>query len=91
MKATKALKRLTHVEDLMTDVMERYSAGAPDIQQNLLDAKAAVSRAKEAVSLQSSSETTSARKKAATEKAAVKARRAKAVKKQKSPVKEVVV
>lgn len=91
MKATKAVKRLTHVEDLMTDVTERYSAGGPDIQQKLLDAKAAVSRAKEAVSLQSSSETTSARKKASTEKAAVKVRRAKAVTKQKSPVKEAVV
>jgi len=91
MKATKALKRLSHVEDLVTDVMERYSAGAADIQQKLSDAKAAVSRAKEAVSLQSSSEPKSARKKAATEKAAVKARRAKAVKKQKSAVKEVAV
>jgi len=91
MKANKALKRLAKIEALISDLMERYSASAPHIREVLQDAKAAVTRAKEAVSLQSSSETTSARKKAATEKAAVKARRAKAVKKQKSPVKEVVV
>jgi uncharacterized protein YhaN len=81
MKATKALKRLAHVEDLLSDVMERYSAGSPDIQQQLLDAKAAVGRAKDAVNVQESSEKTSARKKAATKKAAVKVPRVKAVKK----------
>jgi hypothetical protein len=72
MKATKALKRLTHVEDLLSDVMERYSADAPEIRQQLLDAKAAVGRAKEAVKLQESSEKTSAPKKATTKKAVVK-------------------
>jgi len=56
MKATKALKRHAHVEDLLSDVMERYSAIASDIQQQLLDAKTAVTRAKEAVKLQASSE-----------------------------------
>jgi hypothetical protein len=86
MKANKALKRLTHVEDLMSDVLERYSSSAPDIREKLQDARVAVIRAKEAVSLQASSEKTSARKKAATRKAAVKVRPAKAVKRQKSPV-----
>ena len=80
MKATKALKRLTHVERLLTDVMERYSDIAPDIQQQLLDAKTAVNRAKDAVKEQASSEKTSARKKAATKKAAVRVPRAKAAK-----------
>lgn len=87
MKANKALKRLTHVEDLLSDVMGRYSSDAPEISQQLLDAKAAVSRAKDAVRSQASSEKTNARKKAATKKAAVRVRRAKAVKKQ-SPTKQ---
>jgi hypothetical protein len=30
MKATKALKRLTHAEDLVSDVIERYSADTPE-------------------------------------------------------------
>jgi len=55
MKANKALKRLTHVEDLLSDVMERYSAGVPDIRQQLLDAKTAVGRVKDAVKVQTSS------------------------------------
>jgi hypothetical protein len=33
---------LTHVEDLLSDVMERYSASASDIRENLQSAKAAV-------------------------------------------------
>jgi uncharacterized protein YhaN len=81
MKATKALKRLTHAEDLVSDVIERYSADAPEIRQQLLDAKAAVGRAKDAVNVQESSEKTSSRKKAATKKAAVKVPRAKAAEK----------
>jgi hypothetical protein len=80
MKANKALKRLTHVEDLLSDVMERYSADAPEIRQQLLDAKAAVGRAKDAVKLQASSEKTSARKKVGTKKVAGKVPRAKAAK-----------
>jgi len=47
MKANKALKRLTQAEDVISDVMERYPAGS--IQQQLLDAKAAVGRAKDAI------------------------------------------
>ena len=57
MKANKAVKRLAKIEVLMSDVMERYSAGAPDIREMLQDAKAAVTRAKETVSLQASSGT----------------------------------
>jgi hypothetical protein len=56
MKANKALKRLAKIEMLMSDVTERYSASAPHIREVLQDAKAAVTRAKEAVSLQASSE-----------------------------------
>lgn len=81
MKANKALKRIAHAEDLISDVMERYSDGAPDIREKLQDAKIAVSRAKDAVKLQASSRPTSARKKAATKKAVVKVPRVKAVKK----------
>ena len=57
MKANKALKRLSKVEALLSDVTERYSASAPQIRELLRDAKAAVIRAKEAVSLQASPET----------------------------------
>ena len=81
MKANKALKRLTHVEELLTDVLERSSDLAPDIRAKLQDAKAAVGRAKDAVKSQVPAKKTSARKKAATKKAAMKVRRPKATKK----------
>ena len=84
MKVNKALKRLAHVEDLLSDVMERYSEDSPDIRQQLLDAKTTVTRAKEAVKLRASSEETNARKKAATKKAAVRVPRAKKAKKKRS-------
>jgi hypothetical protein len=127
MKANKAVKRLAKIEASMSDVIERYSASTPHLREVLQDAKAAVTRAKEAVSLQASSGTAenppvnhskppskaatkkamalkraevaeaqltaakkkSARKKAATKKAAVKVPPAGAVKKPKSPMKEV--
>jgi hypothetical protein len=87
MKANKALKRLAKIEALMSDVTERYSASAPLLGEVLQDAKAAVARAKEAVSLQASSGTKGAvakadraaekaapaQKKAAVKKAATKA------------------
>ena len=57
MKANKALKRRAKIEMLMSDVTERYSASAPHIREVLQDAKAAVTRAKEAVSLRTSSGT----------------------------------
>ena len=54
MKANKAIKRLAKIEALISDVTERYSS-VPHIRQVLQDARAAVTRAKEAVGLQSSS------------------------------------
>ena len=57
MKANKALKRLVKIEALMSDVTERYSASAPHIRELLQVAKATVTRAKEAVSLRTSSGT----------------------------------
>ena len=56
MKTNKALKRLAKIEALISDVTERYSS-APHIRETLQDAKAAVTRAKAAVSLQASSGT----------------------------------
>src|ERR1039458_10785194 len=55
MKTKKALKRLSKIEGLISDVTKRYSS-APDIRETLQDAKVAITRAKEAVSLQASSE-----------------------------------
>jgi len=81
MKATKALKRLAHAEELISDVMERYSESAPDIRERLRSAKAAVGLAKDAVKLQSSSKPKSAPKKVATKKTAVKVPPVKAKKK----------
>jgi hypothetical protein len=48
MKANKALKRLTHVQALLSDVSERYSAST-SIKAALRDAKDAVARAKAGV------------------------------------------
>ncbi|MGA3019352.1 MAG: hypothetical protein ABSF62_19680 [Bryobacteraceae bacterium] len=56
MKANKALKRLAKIEAWISDVAERYSI-APHIREVLQDAKSAVTRAKEAVSVQASSGT----------------------------------
>jgi hypothetical protein len=57
MKANKILKRITKIESLMSKVTERFSASAPHIQELLREAKAAITRAKKAVSLQASSGT----------------------------------
>jgi len=57
MKANKALKRLAKIEALMSDLTERYSASSPRIRDVLQNAKAAVTRAKDAVGLQASSGT----------------------------------
>ena len=57
MKANKALKRLAKIEALISNVTERYSANAPAVRQVLQDAKTAVARAKEAMSLLVSSRT----------------------------------
>jgi hypothetical protein len=55
MKANKALKRLVRIEGLISDLTERYSASAPQVRDALQDARAAVTRAKEAVGLEASS------------------------------------
>jgi hypothetical protein len=100
MKANKALKRLAKIEALMSDLTERYSASAPHLRKVLQDAKAAVARAKEAVSLEVSSGTkaatpkagraakkaTPAQKKAPLEKVAANTARAKTAKKN-TPIK----
>ena len=52
MKAKKVLKRLAKIEALVAEVTERSSASAPHIQELLRDAKAAITRAKKAVSLE---------------------------------------
>lgn len=55
MKANKALKRLTKIEALISDVTERYSSGALHIREALHDAKDAVARVKAAVRSQATS------------------------------------
>jgi hypothetical protein len=49
MKANKVVKRLSKIEDLLSDVLERYSTIAPHVAALLQDAKAAVARATDAV------------------------------------------
>ncbi len=51
MKTNKALKRLTKIEALMSDLTDRYATGAAHVQEALEHAKAAVVRAKDTVSL----------------------------------------
>jgi hypothetical protein len=55
MKPNKALRRLTEIEELMSDVVERFSTNAPSIRKALRDAVAAVAVAKEAVGLEATS------------------------------------
>jgi hypothetical protein len=87
MKANKALKRLTNIETLIADLAARYSPTAPRMREVLQDAKAAVARAKEALSLlaakavRGAKKAAPARKKAAEKKAAAKATTAKSAKK----------
>jgi hypothetical protein len=54
MKTNKVLRRLAKIEALMSDVTKRYSASVPHTREALQDAKAAVTRAVKAVSLQAS-------------------------------------
>jgi len=49
MKAKKALKRLTRVETLLSDVVDQYAAIEPDVRALLDSAKASVVRARETV------------------------------------------
>jgi hypothetical protein len=65
MKARKALKRLDKIEALMSDVIERFTASDPGIQEALQVAKTSVDRAKQAVQAQPAVSTKTASKKAA--------------------------
>jgi len=62
MKANKALKRLSKIEKLMSDVAKRFSAHTPDVRGAFDNLKAAFGGVKEAVEAQASSLT--AKKKA---------------------------
>jgi hypothetical protein len=62
MKANKALKRVTKIEGLVSEVAKRFSAHTPDLRGAFDDLKAAFGRVKEAVEAQASSLT--AKKKA---------------------------
>ena len=55
MKRNKALKRLTKIKALMSDVTKRFSVSAPHLRTVLKDAADAIARAKHAVSLEASS------------------------------------
>jgi hypothetical protein len=57
MKKNKALKRLRKVETMISDLAKRYVPEEPDVRELLQDAKAAVTRAKEAASVQASAAT----------------------------------
>ena len=95
MKANKALKRLAKIERSISNLTTRYAPTAAHAKELLELAKAAVGRAKEAVGLQSSSETAkktakkpgakkaAARKKAAAKKAPAKVTAVKASRKSK--------
>lgn len=54
MKAKKALKRLTRVETLLTDVIDQYTGSRRDVRELLDDAKASVVRAKKTVNVKPS-------------------------------------
>ena len=54
MKAKKALKRLTRVETLLSDVVDQYGAIKADVRELLDSAKASVARARETVDLKAS-------------------------------------
>jgi hypothetical protein len=51
MKAKKALKRLTKVEALLSNVIDQYAAGKEDMRELLDSAKMSVVRAKKTVNL----------------------------------------
>ena len=59
MKTNKAVKKLTKIEALMVDLIARYKENANNLPEMLQDAKAAVARAKEAVTAQASTEAAS--------------------------------
>jgi len=55
MKAKKALKRLSRVETLLSDVIDQYAPKEKDVRELLDSAKSYVIRAKESVNVQASS------------------------------------
>ncbi len=55
MKAKKAVKRLTKVEVLLSDVIEQYAAGQNGVRELLGSAKQSVVQAKETMNSQASS------------------------------------
>jgi len=57
MKSKKVFKRIAKIEALISEVTERSSQSAPNVRELLRDAKAAVTRAKKALSLEASSGT----------------------------------
>jgi hypothetical protein len=57
MKSKKVFKRIAKIEALIKEVTERSSQSAPHVRELLRDAKAAVARAKKALSLEASSGT----------------------------------
>jgi hypothetical protein len=57
MKSKKVFKRIAKIEALISEVTERSSQSAPHVLELLRDAKAAVIRAKKALSLEASSGT----------------------------------
>jgi hypothetical protein len=92
MKANKALRRLTKIETLMSDVAKRFSAHAPHLREAFADLKAALGRIKDEVGAGVSAATgkkkpAPGRKKAA-KKAIVKAPTAKSAKKR-APITKV--
>jgi hypothetical protein len=54
MKAKKALKRLSRVETLLSDVIDQYAPKEQDVRELLDSAKSSVIRAKESVNVQAS-------------------------------------
>lgn len=87
MKANKVLKRLAKIEALVSDVAQKFSAGAPQVSGVLKDLKAAVARVKDAVSAHASKKkavparTKAVSKKSTTKKKVVRAPKAKTAKK----------
>ena len=79
MKATKALKKLTNIEAVMSDITRGYLPNAPHLSEVLEDATIAITRAKEALSSQVAEKLDRGARKAlpAPRKAAVKNRPAK--------------
>ena len=77
MKAKKALKRLTRVEALLSDVLKQYAASEKEVRESLDSAKASVARAFESVKghIAAALDTKKAKKPAKAKKAAQRKRR----------------